>query len=131
MPQVGPATLQLYWTQEMKLLLDLVLVVHCIQKCPAISRIDAVSLLQRPLTPSFEFAGHGKSIICLGQSDGFNVFPYLSGLLECCRVLEKAIDPGLFNPPEPFLLGALNGKFPLPFFLFELCSSLRAFSEMV
>jgi hypothetical protein len=30
MPQLGPAMLQLYWTQEMNLLLDLVLIVHCL-----------------------------------------------------------------------------------------------------
>jgi hypothetical protein len=109
----------------MSLLLDLVLIVHCLQECPAMSRIDPVSLRQCPLTPSFELASHGKSITCLGQSDSFNVLPYLSGLLECCCVPEKTINPGLFNSLQPFFLGAFNGKFPLPFFLFELRSSLN------
>jgi len=95
------------------------------------SRIDSVSLRQRPLTPSFEFTSHRKSISCRGQSDCFHVLPYLSGLLECCRVLEKAIDPSLFNPPDPFFLGALCCKFSLPFFLFMLCPSLNTQSILL
>src|SRR5580704_2509790 len=91
----------------MSLLLDLVLIVHCLQECPAKSRIDAVSLRQCPLLPSFEFVSRGGSITCLARSNCLNVVPDFIRLLECSCVSEKATDPGALDLPQSFFLGAL------------------------
>jgi hypothetical protein len=42
-------------------------------------------------------------------------------LLKCRSILEKPIDPCLFEPLPSFAFGALCFELASPFFLFELC----------
>ena len=97
----------------MSLFLGLALIVHCLQERPAVSRIDALSLRQCPLTPSVELICCGESITCLARSNCLNVVSDSIRLLECSSVSQKATDPGALDLPQSFFLGALLCNFSL------------------
>ena len=53
------------------------------------------------------------------EPDGFDVLPYLPGLLKCCRVAKETVDSSLLHLHLPLILGSLGCELSLTLLLFE------------